>query len=365
MNTMNYRLSQILATTTLTDDRTDSYDVNVSDPISRITLTLKGTNADSVPDGHPAKAISKLELVDGSDVLYSMSGEEAQATDFYDTGITPLNVVSYVSANIWTCIVNMNFGRWLWDTELALDPKKFKNLQLKVTHKVADTAGSSTTSTTSSLTIHAHCFDERKISPRGFLMNKEIYSYTIGASGSFEYIDLPTDYVIRRMMYQGLYVGYEVSSVVNAVKISEDNDKRVVLDESTSYYLKLITPEYGKFAEPLVVALTTGTVAFFTAVDYEYSLGMVHTVDSDTVAGATAYPLGGRIYLTAEATQEAVVEIEGYAPHGCVAIFVGQQKEINDWYDVRRVGSLVAKLKAGSLGGTATARFIVQQLRTY
>ena len=362
---MNYRLSQILSTTTLTDNRTDSYDINVSDPISRITLMLRGTNADSVPDGHPAKGISKIELVDGSDVLYSLSGEEAQAVDFYDTGITPLNVVSYVSANIWTGIFNLNFGRYLWDPMLALDPKRFKNLQLKVTHKVGDTAGSSTTNTTSSLIIHAHCFDEKKVSPSGFLMNKEIYAYTIGAIGSYEYIDLPTDYIIRRMMIQALYVGYDVGTVVNAFKISEDNDKRVVIDESMSAYIKLVTPEYGKWEEPLVTALTTGTVAFYTAVDYEYSLGMVHTVDSDTVAGATAYPLGGRIYLTAEAGQEAVVNIEGYAPHGCVPIFVGQQSEMQDWYDVRRVGSLVARLKAGSLGGTATARLSVQQLRTY
>ncbi|MHA1305497.1 MAG: hypothetical protein ACTSPI_17495, partial [Candidatus Heimdallarchaeaceae archaeon] len=112
---MNYRQATIQSTVTLTDNKTDTYDINVQEPISRITLQLRGTNADSVPDGHPAKGISKIELVDGSDVLYSLSGEEAQATDFYDTGHTPLNVVSFVNANIWTCIVNMNFGRWLYD----------------------------------------------------------------------------------------------------------------------------------------------------------------------------------------------------------------------------------------------------------
>lgn len=362
---MNYRISQILATTTLTDNRTDSYDINVKDPISRITLSLRGTNADSVPDGHPAKAISKIELVDGSDVLYSLSGEEAQATDFYDTGITPLNVVSYVSANIWTCQVNINFGRWLWDTELALDPMKFKNLQLKVTHKVADTAGSSTTSTTSTLTIWAHCFDEKRISPRGFLMNKEIYAYTIGAQNSYEYIDLPTDYVMRRIMVQALYVGYETHQIVNAVKISEDNDKRVIMDESVSYYLKLVAPEYGKWEEANVTAITTGTVAFYTAVDYEYAIGIIATVDADTSQQLTAYPLGGRYYLTGEGAKEGILNIEGYAPHGCIPVFLGQQKDIADWYDVRRVGSLVARLKAGSLGGTATARLVVQQFRTY
>lgn len=362
---MNYRLSQILSSTTLTDNRTDSYDINVAEPISRITIMLRGTNADSVPDGHPAKGISKIELVDGSDVLYSMSGEEAQATDFYDTGITPLNVVSYVDANVWTCFINMNFGRRLWDTELALDPKRFKNLQLKVTHKVADTAGSSTTSTTSTLQIWAYCFDQKTISPRGFLMNKEIYAYTIGAENSYEYIDLPTDYPIRRMMVQALYVGYEVHQIVHDIKISEDNDKRVVMDESTSSYLKLVAPVYGKYHEANVLAVTTSAVAHYTAVDYEYAMGKMHTVDADTTAQLNAYPLGGRYYIVGEGATEAILDISGYAPHGCIPIWVGDQDDVNDWYDVRKVGSLVARLKAGSLGGTATARFIVQQYRTY
>ena len=362
---MNYRLTEIQSTLTVTDNKTDTFDINVQEPISRMVIHLRGTNADSVPDGHPAKGISKIELTDGSDVLYSLSGEEAQATDFYDTGITPLNVVSYVSANIWTGVFNMNFGRYLWDTQLALDPKKFKNLQLKITHKVDGTAGSSTTNTTSSLAIFAHVFDEKSVTPSGFLMNKEIKAYTIGANNSYEYTDMPTDYPYRRMMIQALYVGYDITGIVKEFKISEDNDKRIPFDISVSSYLKIVAPEYGKWEEPVVSAQTTGTVAFYTAVDYEYNLGHLKTVDGDVAMTATAYPLGGRIYLTAEAGTEAVVTIGGYGPHGCVPFFCGQPDDIADWYDVRKIGSLVARLKAGSLGGTATARIVVQQYRTY
>jgi len=363
---MNYRLTQIQSLVTLTDDKTDVYDIDVKQPISRITIQLKGTNADSVPDGHPAKAISKIELVDGSDVLYSMSGEEAQATDFYDTGITPLNVVSYVIANQFTCLVNMNFGRFLWDTDLALDPTRFDNLQLKITHKVADTAGSSPTSSTSSITIYAHVFDEKAASPRGFLMNKEIYAYTIGASGSYEYITLPTDYPVRRMMVQALYVGYETHQIVNEFKISEDNDKRIPYDLKVSDYLKVICPEYGRWQEPIVADVTSSAVAHYTAVDYEYSLGHLGTVDSDENVQLSAYPLGGRMYIIGQTGSiEVVFTVNGYAPHGCVPIWCGDDENIADWYDVTKVGSLKARLKAGSLGGTATARLIVQQFRTY
>jgi len=362
---MNYRLTQIQSSVTLTDDKTDTYDINVKEPISRITIQLKGTNADSVPDGHPAKAISKIELVDGADVLYSLSGEQAQATDFYDTGISPLNVVSYVSANVWTCLININFGRYLWDTELALDPTKFKNLQLKVTHKVADTAGSSTSSTTSAITIWAHVFDQKVISPKGFLMNKEIKAYTIGTEGSFEYTDMPTDYPYRRIMLQGLYVGYQPWQIIHDFKISEDNDKRIIADEKVSDYLKVVCPEYGRYHETVVLAGTTGTVAHYMAPTYEVSMSFINDVDGDTTSQLTAYPLGGRFYFTSSASTEAIIDVEGYAPHGCIPVFLGQQDDITDWYDVTTIGSLITRLKAGSLGGTATARIVVQQFRSY
>ncbi len=362
---MKYRLTTIQSKVTLTDNQTDTYDINIKDPISRITLQLKGTNGDSDPDGHPAKAISKLELVDGSDVLYSLTGEQAQACDFYDTHRTPLNVVSYVNANIWTCLINMNFGRFLWDTILALDPKRFRNLQLKVTHKVADTAGSNSSSSTSTLAIFAHVFDEKAVSPSGFLMNKEIKAYVIGASGSFEYTDMPTDYPYRRLMLQGLYVGQDLSTVINAFKLSEDNDKRIPFDVGVSDHMKIIAPEYGKWSEAIVCATTSSTVDFFTAIDYEYSLGYLRTVDTDTDNSLTAYPLGGRFYYTSAASTESVVTVSGYAPHGTIPIFVGQEDDMSDWYDVRNVGSLVLRLKAGSHGGTSTARICVQQHRTY
>ena len=153
--------------------------------------------------------------------------------------------------------------------------------------------------------------------------------------------------------------------IVNGIKISEDNDKRVVFDESTSYFLKLMAPEYGLYEEAVVVAVTTSAVAHYTAVDYEYRVGKCNTVDGDAVVQFNAYPLGGRMYIVGSTTTESIFNVEGYAPHGCIPIWCGDQDDISDWYDVRRVGSLVARLKAGSLGGTATARFCVQQYRTY
>ena len=196
-------------------------------------------------------------------------------------------------------------------------------------------------------------------------MNKEIKAYVIGSSGSYEYTDMPTDYVYRRIMLQGLYVGQDLSTVINAFKLSEDNDKRIPYDISTSNYMKIAAVEYGQWNEAIVVATTTSPVATYTAVDYEYTIGYIRTTDTDTDTQLSAYPLGGRFYITSAAGAESVCHFGGYAPHGTIPIFLGQQEDMADWYDVRKVGSLVLTLKAGSHGGTSTARIIVQQYRTY
>lgn len=81
---MNYRLANILAEEAATTAATKTLDINLADPISRIVVQMKGLNSSGVPTAHPAKMISKIELVDGSDVLFSLSGVEAQALNFHN-----------------------------------------------------------------------------------------------------------------------------------------------------------------------------------------------------------------------------------------------------------------------------------------
>ena len=91
---MNYRIASMLASESATVPATKTIDIDLNKPISRITIQMKGTNSTSVPTAHPAKMLTKIELVDGSNVLYSLNGLQAQAINFYESGKLPLGLIS-------------------------------------------------------------------------------------------------------------------------------------------------------------------------------------------------------------------------------------------------------------------------------
>jgi len=131
---MNYRTASILAPEAASTAATKTLDINLADPVSRLVIQMKGLNNGTTLTAHPAKMISKIELVDGSDVLFSLSGVECQALNYFDKGRMPFNVVNYCNDVYAIATYELNFGRYLYDPVFALDPTKFTNPQLKITH---------------------------------------------------------------------------------------------------------------------------------------------------------------------------------------------------------------------------------------
>ena len=232
---MNYRRSEILAAESIATAGTKTIDINLADPISRLSLIVRLTGSGDVPTAHPAKSITKIEVIDGSKVVFSMKGIAAIALDWFDTFVEPLNSLTYLTGIQAWAVFNLNFGRWLFDPDLALDPKRFNNLQLKVTHNYA--AGGCNPSA-GTLRVMADVFDEKVPSLRGYLCSKEHYSVP-DSNSDINYVDLPTDQILRKLMIQAYANDKYPYNQVSSIKLSEDHDKRVVLDESVSDFLKL------------------------------------------------------------------------------------------------------------------------------
>lgn len=359
---MNYRLATILAAEAANSAATKTIDIDVQDPISQLIVQMKATNNGTTPTAHPAKIITKIELVDGSDVLFSLNGYEIQALDFYHQGKPPLNILSYFDDTQVVPLMNLNFGRWLYDPQLALDPKKFSNLQLKITH---DLALGGCVPDTATLEVVAHIFDQKTVSPLGFLMAKQHYSYTL-EDAAYEYIDLPTDWPIRQMIIQSLSVDKMPFEQFNEVRISEDNDKKIPVDNRVSDLLKYLIGKYGPFVETIQGITNIVAVPFFITPTYEVNAVVSGYAGSNAYFNASAL-YGGDIDIAANAdgaNMQAV--IKGYAPHGALAIPFGIQEDLADWYDVTRLGSLKLRIKAGTtVGDPSTAQVLLQQLRRY
>ncbi len=361
---MNYRMYQLFATKSYTADTTEVIDLDVVDPISQLIIELDVTNVGSgAAAAHAIACLTKIELIDGSDVLYSLSGYEAEAVDFYHNRKLRSNWNAYLGTLPVQRFVGINFGRKLWDPMLAFDPKKFRNPQLKLS---LDINAGGMSATPNSLAVWAALFDQKAISPMGFLMHKEIKSYKMGA-GSHEYTDMPTDFPYRKLFIRAQSAGSEPSALISTVKLYEDEGKRISVDTTGPDNLERIMANSQMMTEPIIGIVNTTTTAGFCTPTARVN-GTAAKWAATTGAGEIAFydGDGGQFHVicaTAMSNMQAIVN--GWLPHATYELPFGDQDDPNDWYDVTSLGSLkldVLSLAAGS--GIANDIFL-QQLRKY
>lgn len=358
---MNTRIATILAAEDIGDAGTKVIDINIKDIISRITLIFSATNVSETQGAHPAANVSKIELVDGSDVLTSVSGHQAQGVNFYHREKKPFVYNSNKAAHGVTAIMGLDFGRFLFDPVLAFDPTKFTNPQLKITW---DEDACEVDATANSCEIRAHIFDELAPTPTGFLMTKEIYSYLVQTSG-YEYIDLPTDYMMMQIYIKCLLAEYTVESLLDQIRLSEDNDRRVPVDQTVQNYLRDVIEEYGHVKEFLFLnGVTTATAIYAMPTD----LGHAFSAPYGAADASAIWTLDGGLfnYIGTSAGVDHKAVVFGVFPHGMLPVLPKPGKEIADWYDVTKLGSLKLRIKDGAHSAdVATTEIITTQYRPY
>jgi len=339
---------------------TKTLDVKLTDVISRIQIRHEVVNNGHAQTAHPAKCVSKIEIVDGSDVLMSLSGMEAQALDFYDTKQGREYEMDMRNDLPNQEFFNLNFGRKLWDPMLAFDPKKFKNPQLKITHNRA--LGGSTPDD-AYLSVYADVFDEKVVTPVGWLMAKEFYTYTVTAS-AYKDIDLPSDYPLRKMLIQALVANTTFTDQIDELRISENNQKKVPIDLGLYQFIVGIMKKYPLYQEIIVMTLPTvgDNTVYVTPGEYV-------NIHPGVLGSATVYKNstggGGTVVLNASAvTADLRALVTGYMPHGCLPVEFGEPDDMDDWYDITKIDSLELRLHAPGTG-TASPNIVLQQLRRY
>ena len=232
---MKYRDNELYHDLTLDDSGTKLIDLNFNDPLSAISFLFYGQNgATSNKKNAMHDIVTKVEIVDGSDVLLSLSLKELQALHAYQTGHFPYSLQDEGADADSKDHVTLFFGRWMWDKEYFMDLTKFSNPQLKITtDEDVIRAMSATGFLTGSLdvSIVAHVMEDPALVSKGFFMNKEVYSFTSGTSGN-EYIELPRDYPYSAFMIHSTVRGSDWHELISNVKLSCDSDKFVPLDRN-------------------------------------------------------------------------------------------------------------------------------------
>jgi hypothetical protein len=356
-----YRTEVLLNAETASTAATRVIDIDMNQKISRFSIEFKATNNGSTETAHPAAIITKVELVDGSDVLYSLNGYEAEGINVCEYGKKIHHAASYIDNNQAIFVMNMDFGRWLWDTALALDPMRFKNLQLRITHNKA-LGGSVPDAGT--LSVFAECFDEKQINPIGFLQTKEWKSASVAAS-THDYTDLPIDYPIRKMILFGRYTGVAPSSIINKVKLSENGGSKIVFNDISVSDILKYTEQNPMFMESnRISASDTARTSYCTAT-YETMMSWVPILGvASNWLGLASY--GGTYTADVSTAEEGDLIMIGKSPHGAICLPFGDQDDLTDWYDVSKLKQLRLDITTGASSTTSIAHQIVlEQLRTY
>lgn len=358
---MNFRWSEILSAESFTAAGTKVIDIDLNDPISRLSILMKATNNGSTPTDHPAKILKKVEVVDGSDVLMSLSGIDIQALNFYANGMQGYQNLIFLNNVMAIVQFDLYFGRFLYDPDFAFDSSKFKNPQLKITHDLS-LGGSAPDAL--EMRVRADVFDGKAISPQAFLMAKELISYTLVASAN-EYINLPNDYPIRMLMLLSRAAAKGPYEQFNQIKLTEEQDKKVVLEGYVSDFQKVIEGNYPLWEDLIYGGCSSSGVDHFITPCFD-AYPNLNSEGSGVAVGQGTFTNGGTKKIYGASSVNFLGTFAGRCPHGSLPIPMGDLRDPGDWWDVTQLNNARLKITAGaSCDTTAAMQVILQQARRY
>ena len=361
---MNYRDALLLSPVDLGASGTKVIDINVDKPISRLDIKFKTTKASQgMSAGSPAN-ITKLEIVDGSKVLHSLTGYESQALAYYSR---PPGVVMDHGQHISTLsemdLYSIDFGRWLWDEVLAFVPGNFNNPQLKITF---DEDVSDTSVTVNECEVWARIFDEKLISPMGFLAAIEHYSYTCGANNSFETITMPEDRPYRQILVRAFQAGYEPWYQIDEARLDEGTLERIPFDYTNlETYYRMMKGIWPMIVQQSALISDTGGLTFYIPPTDYYSGGVFQGLGGTTeVYHTAASSRGGKLQITGSGNINILGMVFGYLPWHCYQFPMGQKDVIDDWYDPAGKKPRL-RLRASTGGTSGTGQVVIEELYKY
>ena len=360
---MNYRLAVIYDELTLPAVAgTITIPIRLEEPISRIAIKFQVTKSLNCMTGHPAEDITRIEIVDGSDVLHSSTGLENQSLCIFDRKTpTMWNGVALIN-NAQESMYGIDFGRWLFDPELAFDPKRFSMPQLRITYnsRVSDTGA-----TVPRLMAVAYVFDEKVINPVGFLMSKEHHSSACPANNAYLYVEMPIDYPYRRFLLRAHLLRTNPQTNVQHIRLDEDNLRRLPIDMNMEDYIYLSMCRWQQVNEPLHICIEGANQNFFfTASNYFNMVGGEVTAAAHPVSAVRALT-GGNVELSSTEVTTMMGQTMGWCPNHSIDYEFGDVNDLNDWYDVTKVGNLRLRVQGGASGIAAAYQVLLQQLRYY
>ncbi|MCK4721766.1 MAG: hypothetical protein KAT75_00610 [Dehalococcoidia bacterium] len=359
-----YRSALLLAAVDLGAAGTKVIDIDTEAVISAIDIKFRITKVlDYMTSGVPGN-ITKIEIVDGAKVLYSLTGYECQALGYYNRPNRQLEHGQELAANSEEAHFPIDFGRWLWDDQLAFDPKRFTNPQLKLTF---DENISDTSAEENECEATAFLFDEKQVSPVGFLAGIEHYSYTCGADNSFETLLLPDDRMIRQILLRAYQDAYDPWYQIDEARLDENTLDKIVFDfTSLENYARMMKSVWQPIQTGYVLkGNTAGEIYYMPGTDYWSSLVVSPRGTTTSLQATVDGGRGGKhtLYSSSDGAELNAIHT-GWLPWHTYQFPMGDPKDLEDWYDPKGKKPRL-RLRASTGATSGTGEVVLEELVRY
>ena len=368
---MRNRKVVIVDQETLDPSGTRIFNLDFSNPIVALVVLAEGKRYDNSDTNSPiiSRGVSKIEVVDGSDVLHSMTMEEAMAMQLYTTKKKPFETCLQGTYAECEAQVKIAFGRDDSDQEWMLDPKRFINPQLKITYSFPEEAASWGVDN-QKLSVAAILCENPLRDPTAFLMGKQIYTWTKAASGD-ETIDLPRDYPYRLMLMRCKDSLTPTWAEFTNLKISCDMDRFVPVNERMEDISRLNMSDIGfVFFQNTAIGDGADTAiknynpfawnwgACIESWNYGALAVVMRPYSGYTTCGKDSTPTA----LTA--SQRAIMTHRGWNYNWCEGYPFGNLRDPEEFFDPITFKSVRAIITQGQAAGYSSS-IVLQQLRNY
>lgn len=362
----------VYAETQSADNSSKTIDLDITDPVTGFYLEFDATNGTTNnADNFISDVITKVEIVDGSEVLWSLPFDMLEALHFYKLKQPPTLFPSEWPSGHQRHGALLMFGRRLYDQEFAMDFTKLRNPQMKISWNLgAIRAVSATTAFatgTLQITVIAKIMEDVPM-PTKYLMAKLIDEWTCGTSGD-ERKELPNDYIYRLLMTRHWLEAYDVDEITSDLKLTMDADKFIVFNRKVKQLDAEALAEFGpvqykhdfKQAYPGPIRLLVNKEPFVTpwvrdpgtprqfvpyaqwSSDFYFELYDLATPSIDSAARrSTSY-------------------VHGHALHATVPIPMGLMDDPATWFDP--TGYRKPELVLTNGGTAGTCEIILEQSR--
>jgi len=346
---------------TLTDSQTFTKTLEPGKKIQELRCIYQATNGGTSNTlGKLNGMVSKLEVLDGSDVLHSCSMRQEQANNFFRHGNLPFQQLKSTAAGVVIEEAIINFGRFRGDREYYLDTSRFSNCQLSLTHALTISATAGFATGTGVLTVIAKLIEDAAPPCKGFVMSKQVDSYTTLGSGTHP-LGLPLKHPYQSLLISDLETLIEPDVDITNLKLSINDDSFIPFDHSTTRILQDNIVRYGRARQRLEYLLDT-------AVTW---LGDLYGRSSCFVGPAGATSKGLATTQTAEVSVVAMttgagtgsqLNVVGHAPHSSLYLPFGDGREVDDY--LKMEGVTKAELIATDAAAGGAYSVVVNQLRS-